>query len=58
MSHSANCQHGIICQCKGCEDKNDLGFLVIMVGGVKNMTKKNPHHYSKVLVMVLGGLVC
>lgn len=51
MSHFANCHHDIICKCrgcfidviKGCEKKNDLGFLVSMVGGVKTMTMTNPH---------------
>ena len=35
----------------GHEKKNDLAFLVVMVRGSKTMTKRNPHHFSKVLVM-------
>lgn len=29
---------------------NDLGFLVVMVGGSKTMTKMNAHHFYKLLV--------
>ena len=32
------------------EKKNDLQFIVVMVGGVKTMTKRNPCHILKALV--------
>jgi len=32
-------------------EKNDLGFLVVMVGGPKTMTKRNSFHFLKASVM-------
>lgn len=35
----------------GREEKNDLGFLMVMVGGLKIMTMRSLHDFSKALAM-------
>ena len=35
---------------KGCEEKMIWGFIMVMIGGLKMMTKTNPHHFITILV--------